>query len=178
MSTRRSLRLRGETPPQCGGDFQFRGLLDVMPPISAPARRAARSPAPRRPPNGDGNAVDNPGGPYDCGPKPFDIPGFVWSCEPNNNGVWQWTRVRLPTGVDKSPTATAITDLAKAYDFGSKQGRERWKITFVAILAADVRFNNGRMLVTVLNMLPIPLPQWAIQMIVGVFVRLVNLFQG
>ena len=66
--------------------------------------------------------------------------------------------------------------MAKAYDFGTRQGRERWKYTFLAALVADVKLNQGRMTITVLKMLPIPLPAWLIQMIMGVFIRLANKF--
>ena len=200
MSARRSsARLRGEEALDSSGAFHFRGLLDAVPQTppgvpttlttpagldddclqlvaegvqathATPARaRNARSP-PRR--QGGDKA---PSTPDDCGPKPDDIPGYVWSCEPNSDGVWQWTRVKAGT----SQTAKAVTDLVKAYDFGTKAGRMRWQITFVAALAADVRFNQGRMLTGLLMMLPVPVPAWVIQMMVGVLVRVVNMYSS
>lgn len=171
-----------EQEPADGDAFHFRGLLATALPAS---------PVPSVPPAMDASANelcaqliaegDNIG--QDCGEKPNDVPGYVWNCEPNSRGVWQWKRVRLinpakPKAKAKAEKKTnTVHALARAYDFGTQQGRNRWRITFIAALAADLRFNQGQMLISVLNSLPIPLPAWAIRMIIGVFVRLVNASQ-
>jgi hypothetical protein len=201
MSSRRSARLRCEQPSHHTDAFTFRDMLDTVPAtstsisdapdktsLSAPATlevdclrivaegahhlgakaaRGARSPPRRRSPGNNG--CDNL-------PKPDDVPGHVWNCEPDENGFFRWKLVKLPTA-PKPETIDAIKGLSKAYDFGTKQGRERWKVTIIAALAADLRFNQGRMLTGLLTTLPVPLPAWVIQMVVGVFVRVVNLFQ-
>jgi len=108
------------------------------------------------------------------------VPGFVWSCEPGDNGRWGWVRLKIATDEDKDEDkdemANSIKAMTKTFDLDTEDGRKRWAITLVAALAADIKLREGRTLIAVLTMLPIGLPQWLIQLVVGTVTRVVNVF--
>jgi len=116
----------------------------------------------------------------DCGPKPADVPGYHWNCEPNKDGRWRWVRVKAvkekDKDKDKNEMAKSIIAMTKTFKLDTEDGRKLWVITIVAALAADLKYRGGRTLIAVLTTVLGRESEWLIQLVVGTVTRVVNVF--
>ena len=101
----------------------------------------------------------------DCGPKPADVPGYHWSCEPDKDGQWRWVRVKA-VKEKETENVKLIKKIAKGFDVTTKEGQKMWAATMTALLYLDA---DRRLLRTLfLDWLPNGI-YWVIEKSVSLF---------